>query len=168
MKRVRSVIIPVAIGKAMQAERSKHLPRETGGFLLGLRRGESIEVSEFTPQSTQDQADASSFERIDPDHQRRATKAWVRANGLVGLIGDWHTHPFGAGTPSSADKAAWCTLIDAMDAPGIGIIVVDNELCVFAFREGWSGLRVKRLHSIANDRDDFVFCESRKSDARSS
>src|SRR5690606_4202595 len=83
MMRVRSVIVPAAISKAMQAERTTRLPHETGGFLLGLRRGASIEVSEFTPQAAQDQADGSSFERIDPEHQRRATKAWVKANGLV-------------------------------------------------------------------------------------
>lgn len=157
MMRVRSVIVPAAISKAMHAERTTRLPHETGGFLLGLRRGASIEVSEFTPQAAQDQADGSSFERIDPEHQRRATKAWVKANGLVGLVGDWHSHPFGTGAASRTDKSAWRALVEAMAGPGVGIIVVDDELCVFALRDSWSGLRAERLHLVADDQHDLVF-----------
>lgn len=157
MKPVGSVVIPAVLLSRMRVERDDRLPRETGGFLLGLRRGSNIEVSEFTPQGAMDVAGPVSFERVDPEHQRRAIQAWERAEGMVGLVGDWHTHPAGQVDPSATDRSAWRTLVRSMHASGVGVILGAEEAAVFALSKDWRGLKVEQFVLLSQDHTDLVF-----------
>lgn len=164
MKRVDTVLVPATVANALAAERAQHLPNETGGFLLGARRGSTLEIVEFTPQGRGDVANHVSFERVDTQHQLRADKAWKAAKGLVGLVGDWHSHPTGLGSPSGQDRQAWRTLVATMNASAVGMIVVAGEVAVFGLWPSWRGLVVARLPLVIADGQDHVFGRLPESD----
>ena len=108
--------------KQMGLERVGHEPKETGGFLVGLRRGLSMEVTDVTTQSQLDVATRSSFYRADPTHRAAILKAWVSSEKTKCLIGDWHTHPNGSRKPSRSDLEAWGVLERCCRQPVVGLI----------------------------------------------
>lgn len=116
------LILPRHIIAEIQAERVKQLPRETGGFLIGLRRGPHIEVTDLTRQGPLDVATARSFTRSDPKHAREISSAWKASGALASIVGDWHSHPYGSAAPSPTDRKAWRTLARAVHRPVIGVI----------------------------------------------
>lgn len=116
------VIFAKQLIKQMGAERVRHVPTETGGFLVGLRRGLSIEVTDVTTQSQLDVATRSSFYRADPAHRAAILKAWVSSAKTKCLIGDWHTHPNGSANPSRSDLEAWRVLERSCRQPVVGLI----------------------------------------------
>ena len=114
--------MPRAIVDRIRAQRLRCLPAETGGFLLGMRRGHHLEITGATEQQAQDVATAYTFERRDPAHARAIEAEWRRSKALITVLGDWHTHPYGPGDPSGMDKKAWRTLARAVAQPVIGLI----------------------------------------------
>jgi integrative and conjugative element protein (TIGR02256 family) len=99
------------------SETAKHLPRETGGILLGYREGADVVV---THALVVDGPGASA---------RRYVRDDVRANQLLneflaqraaddplGYVGEWHSHPAPSG-PSPTDIAALRTTAKASSDP---------------------------------------------------
>lgn len=109
----------------------KCAPNETGGFLIGLRRDRFLEVTAHTSEGLGDRSTRTTFERIGSHHQREAEDAWKGSGGLESLVGDWHSHPVGAGEPSLLDELAWHQLRSAMKRPGVAIIVTQEGPRVF-------------------------------------
>lgn len=116
------LIVPRSILADIRAERDRHLPNETGGFLIGVRRGRHIEVTGLTRQGTGDVATRTSFARSSPSHREHIHRTWRRSEGLESLVGDWHTHPLGTADASSTDLAAWRTLVRTSRRPMVGLI----------------------------------------------
>jgi integrative and conjugative element protein (TIGR02256 family) len=116
------LLLPKAILRTVRVERERHLPLETGGFLIGMRRGPHIEVTALTPQGPGDVATRHSFERSCPSHRERIHSAWRRSDGLESLRGDWHSHPHGPSAASSIDRSAWRILVDTSRLPIIGLV----------------------------------------------
>lgn len=83
-----SILLPRSLFDALVEQRTLRQPRETGGFLLGVRRGPHLEITHHTAQGWSDIATRSSFERRGAHHQRDAEAIWRRTVGEVGLIGD--------------------------------------------------------------------------------
>ena len=133
-----AVILPKRVLATLQAQRAARLPWETGGFLLGMRRGRHIEITHATVQGPEDEATRFSFERLDRVHQDRAVAIWKEAGGTVGLVGDWHTHPFGSPIPSGTDRAAWRVLAASVGHSAVGIILAEGDPGVFLAPKGWS------------------------------
>jgi integrative and conjugative element protein (TIGR02256 family) len=148
----------------MSEERAVNLPLETGGFLLGHRRGKHLEVTTITSEGSGDLAGRYSFERRGKHHQQGATKAWTETQGLVGLIGDWHSHPSGRGEPSETDRAAWSTLTKTMlGAPSVGIIAHPEGLAVYSVQQRRNRLTDVPMLLIDATEDDLVFgCDIRR------
>ncbi|MDD2776789.1 MAG: Mov34/MPN/PAD-1 family protein [Gallionella sp.] len=80
---------------------------ESGGILLGLRRGAHFEVTSATAPTQFDKQSRFHFKRDSIGHSTIATEAWKRSGGYITYIGEWHTHPEHNPTPSSIDLQAW-------------------------------------------------------------
>lgn len=116
------LLLPKWILGTIRSQREQHLPRETGGFLIGERRGPHIEVTGLTQQGNGDVATHHSFERNCLSHREAIHQAWRRSDGTRSLVGDWHSHPRGTADASSVDVAAWRTLARVSKRPVVGII----------------------------------------------
>lgn len=116
------LLLPKWILSTINTQREKHLPCETGGYLIGERRGPHIDVTGLTQQGSGDVATGTSFERSCASHREAIHRAWRRSNGTQSLVGDWHSHPRGPADASSIDVSAWRTLARVSKRPIIGLI----------------------------------------------
>lgn len=94
---------------------------ESGGVLLGRRRGKHFEVVHATKPFQSDKQSPTSFVREPDGHQLIATSVWTASSGEVGYVGEWHTHPETKPTPSSTDHREWRLL--ALRQPRLSPIV---------------------------------------------
>ncbi len=116
------LLLPKWILSTIHTQREQHLPHETGGFLIGERRGPHIDVTGLTQQGSGDIATHNSFERSCSSHRKAIHRVWRRSDGMQSLVGDWHSHPRGTADASSIDFAAWRTLARVSKRPIIGLI----------------------------------------------
>jgi integrative and conjugative element protein (TIGR02256 family) len=116
------LLLPKWIITTVHRQRKEHLPLETGGFLIGERRGPHIRVTGLTNQGRGDIATRTSFERRCPSHREAIHRAWRLSYGMQSLVGDWHSHPYGSADASSTDMSAWRTLARTLRLPIIGLI----------------------------------------------
>lgn len=156
--RTRALLVPQVVLESLQTARSTSLPKETGGYLIGLRRGPYLEVTAATFQAPEDIATGSSFERIDPSHARVALEAWRSDGGLSTIVGDWHSHPSGAGQPSSTDLVAWRKLARAEKAAIAGLVLGDGAMTAHLTIASWSTARTEELVLIESTDADVIFC----------
>ena len=120
------VLLPARIAQTIATLRTGHVPNETGGFLIGIRRGPHIEVTGLTEQGSEDVARRTSFERRCRSHRDRIHAAWRTSDHFESLVGDWHSHPHGPGKASWTDGIAWRTLARAARQPIIGVVAADE------------------------------------------
>jgi integrative and conjugative element protein (TIGR02256 family) len=115
------------------------LPRETGGVLLGhFQSGEPVvtiaaEVPDPRATRIRYRRDATSaaatlHNHLTTDH-----------NGLVGYLGEWHTHPLPLG-PSTTDRRAMC----ALAADG------EHAIALLVLALGAKGWRMHALQAAAD------------------
>jgi len=116
------LLLPKWVIATVHQQREEHLPRETGGFLIGERRGPHIQITGLTHQGQGDIATRTSFERGCSSHREAIHRAWRLSDGMQSLVGDWHSHPCGSADASSTDKSAWRTLARTSRRPIIGLI----------------------------------------------
>lgn len=155
------VLVPQHVLGTIRLERSNHLPRETGGFLIGLRRGDHIEVTDLTRQADGDIATSFSFERASASHRHAILAAWRRSGELESLVGDWHSHPDGARHASATDHRSWSKLVKVTGQPVVGLIDCGAVL-PFAFSSAGRWLnKVTELEKI-EDAGDFVVFRARQ------
>jgi integrative and conjugative element protein (TIGR02256 family) len=119
----------------MKSLRKEQLPDETGGILLGYHdfNVNAVVVVDALPAPTDSEASPGSFERGLAGVADAVVEARRRTAGVVGYIGEWHSHPRGYGArPSGYDKfqLAYLTLGLALEGlPAVMLIVGDDELC---------------------------------------
>lgn len=115
--------------------RNKHLPVETGGILLGYYdfNVNSVVVVDALPAPRDSKASNGSFERGLDGVMEAVIEAGRRTAGIVGYIGEWHSHPKGySAAPSCDDKYQLVYLTQglAMEGlPAVVLIVSDDDLC---------------------------------------
>lgn len=80
---------------------------ESGGVLIGERRGKSFVVKEITTPSTIDKSARYSFTRKSYHHQTAVNMSNQLSGGTSNYIGEWHTHPQDNPYPSSVDFENW-------------------------------------------------------------
>tara|TARA_R110001599_G_scaffold159052_2_gene346337 strand:- start:145638 stop:146030 length:393 start_codon:yes stop_codon:yes gene_type:complete len=76
---------------------------EACGLLLGRAYNHAIEVTAFTPPQVSDRRTRSSYSRKSKGHAEQAVNIWKHSSGLIGYLGEWHTHPEHNPLPSSKD-----------------------------------------------------------------
>jgi len=153
------VLLSKKVADEIRQARHDRLPKETGGFLIGLRRGPHVEITDLTHQGTGDYASRTSFERRDPKHRKKILASWRASGSTESLVGDWHSHPYGAPEPSATDRKAWKTLAQAVGRPVIGLIEAGLTMpgIFLAVRRG---LRFGvRLEMVEEGHDYFLFAE---------
>lgn len=95
------------LNKIRQSAKKTHGQVEVGGLLLGYRKSDDIQITEFTVPKKKDISKPYSFERCDPTHQWIATYHWYRSRFTCDWVGEWHTHPEPHPTPSHIDISSW-------------------------------------------------------------
>lgn len=150
------ILVPKHLRDRLMLERAANLPAETGGYLMGRRRGKHLEALCATFQGPEDIATRRSFDRADPGHARRAVEAWLDDKTLSGIIGDWHSHP-GPATASSTDEHAWRTLARSERAPVVGIIVGEDALAVYVAGPSYGRVVISRCRIVEETDADMVF-----------
>lgn len=81
---------------------------ETGGLLVGLvhRKRRVIYVTHVLPPSRDSQGSPYAFKRGVADYPKILDQIEGRTGGLLGYVGEWHTHPRGPAEPSDTDLQA--------------------------------------------------------------
>lgn len=106
----------------MQMMRSKQLPCESGGILVGYHdfNINHIFIVDARPAPEDSESSISAFQRglkgvaEDLDHIRKST------NGHVDYIGEWHSHPEGCSSlPSQLDLIQLADLANTLAADGL-------------------------------------------------
>ena len=156
-KPVPRILIPRSLVDELGEISDTARPLETGGFLCGARRGRDLEVTSRTLAGVVDIASPVSFERRSPHHAREIAALWGQSSGHLALIGDWHSHPVGDGTPSSTDKKAWRLLVQVMASAGVALIVSPAGLRVLYLRWSRLGSRVIEYSEIYSDESDLIY-----------
>lgn len=100
---------------------------ESGGILLGYRRGKHLHVTMASVPQPADGRWRFMFERSKRAHQEIALREWRASSQTVDYLGEWHTHPEPYPSPSSFDRAEWSKICSRVSSPMIFMIV------------GWSG-----------------------------
>ncbi len=105
---------------------------ESGGILLGRRRGKHLEVLLATEPSAHDKCSTYAFLREAKGHAELARQAWLRGERQIDYLGEWHTHPQTVPLPSGIDRAEWCKLVlqRFQNATLLAVIVGTKELRV--------------------------------------
>jgi len=129
------LFIDTGVQEKMALLRNDHLPAETGGILLGYYdfNVNAVVVVDALPAPRDSKATNGSFERGLEGVIESVIEARRRTAGIVGYIGEWHSHPKGYSTdPSGDDKyqLVFLTLGLAMEGlPAVMLIVGDEGLC---------------------------------------
>ena len=112
--------------------RRERLPNETGGVLIGasdMQRGLIYVVGAIaSPEDSEESP--TSYVRGSKELEQRVSEISDATAGMLGYIGEWHSHPEGVNVrPSAKDRAllAWIKSNMQMDGtPGVMAIIGDD------------------------------------------
>lgn len=122
------VLAPNVLARFWKYRQQCLLLPESGGILLGRRRGKHLEVLLATEPSPHDKGSTYSFLREAKVHAEVARQAWIRGNRQIDYLGEWHTHPQTAPVPSEIDRAEWSRLVlQCPDKTTLLMVVVGTE-----------------------------------------
>ena len=119
--------------------RVENLPNETGGVLLGYfdLPNASVYLVDVLPAPADSQGDPSGFTRGIEGVSDTVTQVSERTGGIVGYVGEWHSHPLGSrAQPSTADMYQMASLAFALHRdglPALMLIVGEDE------EQWWAG-----------------------------
>lgn len=120
----------------LRALRLADLPNETGGVLLGYHDFNvgAIVLVDALPAPSDSRASPGSFERGTSGLTKAVQDASTRTAGIVGYVGEWHSHPRGhSARPSSDDLIQLAEISMGMHGdglPALQLIVGENDLQV--------------------------------------
>lgn len=123
------LFIDAGIEEKLRRMRAEQLPHETGGILLGYHdfNVNALVVVDALPAPADSKASAASFERGLEGVKEAVVEAGRRTVGVVGYVGEWHSHPPGHGADPSHDdffQLAYLALGMAEDGlPAVSLIV---------------------------------------------
>jgi integrative and conjugative element protein (TIGR02256 family) len=108
---------------------------ESGGILIGKRRGEHFEVTIASSPQAQDVQSRCRFTRLPNGHQKIAEERWLATDGEDNYLGEWHTHPENFASPSGIDIREWKKLSRLHNVPLV-VIIVGLERSYFGLLTG--------------------------------
>jgi len=124
------------VARQLSRLRTQGFPNETGGVLLGYYdfNIDAVIVVAGLPAPPDSKASPAAFERGISGLAERITEASRRTAGIVGYIGEWHSHPPGHNASPSRDDLIQLTHLALGMAddglPAIQLIVGENDLRV--------------------------------------
>lgn len=122
------------VKQSLRAMRRSQLPQETGGVLVGYYDFtlKAVFIVAALPAPPDSKGSRSGFERGTEGLPEQIAKISRRTTGIVGYIGEWHSHPpRHSARPSSDDLIQLAHLAQAMAAdglPGVQLIVGENDI----------------------------------------
>lgn len=131
-----SVFYDDALAAHLEVLRLAALPDETGGVLLGYHDFNvgAVVLVDALPAPSDSSASPGSFERGTAGLAKSVQDASTRTAGIVGYVGEWHSHPRGhSATPSRDDLIQLAELSLGMHddgLPALQLIVGDKEIQV--------------------------------------
>lgn len=127
----RSMSVTAEAWRSLAAAGNRALPREVGGLLLGHYTEEGLRVV-AAPVVADPRATRIRYRR-DAAVAAQILEEWVRADttGLLGYVGEWHTHPLPV-RPSRTDARATLRLA-ARGGHEVALLVLALGT------RGWSG-----------------------------
>lgn len=100
---------------------------ESGGILLGYRRGPHLHVAEATAPLESDEASRTRFFRSAAPHQKAAIERWRKSGGTMDYLGEWHTHPEHSPSPSTIDTRGWKRIHSTHKMPMVFVIAGTHD-----------------------------------------
>jgi len=122
------------VKQSLRAMRRSQLPDETGGVLVGYYdfNLKAVFVVAALPAPPDSRGTRSGFERGTEGLRERIAEISRRTTGIVGYIGEWHSHPpRHSARPSTDDLIQLAHLAQTMAAeglPGVQLIVGENDI----------------------------------------
>lgn len=119
------VFLDEGLIEVLHAAREMALPAETGGVLLGYIdfNVNAIIVVDALSAPPDSEGTMISFERGVAGLAKSVEEAGRRTAGIVGYVGEWHSHPRGhAASPSKADLIQLAELALRMHADGLPVL----------------------------------------------
>jgi len=116
--------------------RSAKLPNETGGVLLGAHDLEhrTVHLTVGLPSPADSTEWPNLYIRGARDLSRKVAIYERRTDGMLGYVGEWHSHPSGSSSsPSTLDRQALANVAVELGAdglPALTLIVGDKDLTV--------------------------------------
>lgn len=101
--------------------------RESGGLLVGYvnMKRKIVYVSHALEPSRDSHGTRDGFVRGVEGYPAAIKEIEARTGGILGYVGEWHTHPEGSTKPSPIDRGALAEIQHRLDAAGIpGVIVI--------------------------------------------
>ncbi|UGS88497.1 Mov34/MPN/PAD-1 family protein (plasmid) [Ralstonia wenshanensis] len=135
----RILIEPSVLAALMLFRQTSVAAPESGGILLGYRRGMHLHVSTMTTPQPGDTQHRYGFQRQAQQHQKIALEQWKAEHETMDYIGEWHTHPETNPTPSSIDTREWRKICHARSEPMVFLIAGTRNML-------WAG--VGRGHAL--------------------
>ena len=139
----------VALDDKLVAElhrsRCEKLPNETGGVLIGSHDLEHLTVHLVmrVPSPSDSTEWPTLYIRGARDLSRRVRSHERATDGMLGYVGEWHSHPVGRdSSPSRLDRRALDNLAKEMGndgLPALTLIVGENDLTILGQFDGYSG-----------------------------
>ena len=111
------------IDRLMQFRQLSLSSPESGGILMGYRRGNHLHVAAMSSPQPGDRQHRFGFHRRAESHQRIARRHWNAQQQTMDYLGEWHTHPEVNPTPSSIDTGEWRKLCASKTVPMLFVIV---------------------------------------------
>lgn len=131
-KRVLVYFVPHVLQKFVRHRQRLSRQPESGGVLLGRRRGQHVEVAYATSPFSTDERSRTGFVRQELGHQAAAIDLWAANEGKIDYLGEWHTHPEVTPAPSGIDRREWRLLTTGHSrrTPLVAVIVGTASLYV--------------------------------------
>lgn len=138
MTGMRVVIDAPALLKFSEYRQTGVSSREACGILLGREWEGTLEITEATPPQESDRRHRSSYVRMTAGHLALARESWKASQGLVGYLGEWHSHPEDHASPSGQDLQSSRELARRNSCRVLSIIV--GLRTSYAYLSGVEGL----------------------------
>jgi integrative and conjugative element protein (TIGR02256 family) len=112
--------------------------KETGGLLLGLahRKRQVIYVTDILPPSKDSKGTPYAFKRGVKDYPEIVDDVEAYTGGIIGYVGEWHTHPGGPAELSPTDHRAVGKIRKHLDSAGLPthiLVFGEREVASFVF-----------------------------------
>ena len=129
-----TMFLDAGVERRLREWRRLGFPNETGGVLLGYYDYNvgALVIVDVLPAPPDSKATAGSFERGIEGLKEAVDEASRRTAGIVGYVGEWHSHPQGHSASPSRDD--WIQLIHLAlgmsedGLPGVQLIVGESGL----------------------------------------
>lgn len=129
------VLDPSALATFRRWKQPAHAA-EACGILLGMQWPVRWEVTEATSPQPSDRRGRFHYVREVDGHLDIARQRWEESAGLIGYLGEWHTHPQSCAQPSGTDLRETAALSRRNGFPVLSIVVGRSRCTAFVMDEG--------------------------------